>query len=78
MKIKHFVRIGHHTSVRKFRIMTHIGYVFSEAARGKLQSRLELEDIDVVKVVIVLSIETTKDDHAAANKAGRVPSPSLG
>ena len=38
----------------------------------------KFEDVDIVKIVEVLSVEASKDDHAATNKTGTVSSAGFG
>ena len=40
--------------------------------------RRKFEDVYVVKIVEVLSVEASKDDHAATNKTGTVSSAGFG
>lgn len=69
---------GQNRAVGQRLIVDHFCHIASSRAGWNLEATLEFENVDVVEVIIVLSIEAAENDHATAHETGGVSSPSLG
>ena len=69
MQIKLFLIISLNRAVGKLFVVHHSGDISASRSRWNLKSAFQLENVNIVQIVVVFSIEASKNYHTTAYKA---------